>query len=297
MTPQVVTPNGFENDFVPKGAKWTAARRESRRKLLALASSLCGRTVEPDALLVATSGRNEYRNKGIDLYIDAMELVRREHPEREAVAFIFVPAWSAAPVSGLKDRMEGRIGTEPELSFSSHRLHNEDNDSIFCRLMQLGGNNNARENVSFIYVPCYLDGKDGILDMTYYEMMPGLDLTVFPSYYEPWGYTPLESISFGVPTVSTDKAGFGQWIMDNFDGTFADCGAEVVERTDSNYEAAKYEIAQKVRYVDCCDSIQMSDMREAGRRTAEQASWQIFIGKYLDAYREAMKRRDARLKG
>ena len=297
MTPQVVTPNGFENDFVPKGAKWTAAPRESRRKLLALASSLCGRTVESDALLVATSGRNEYRNKGIDLYIDAMELVRREHPEREAVAFIFVPAWSAAPVSGLKDRMQGRIGTEPELNFSSHRLHNEDSDSIFCRLMQLGGNNNARENVSFIYMPCYLDGKDGILDMTYYEMMPGLDLTVFPSYYEPWGYTPLESISFGVPTVSTDKAGFGQWIMDNFDGTFADCGAEVVERTDSNYEAAKYEIAQKVRYVDCCDSIQMSDMREAARRTAEQASWQIFIGKYLDAYREAMKRRDARLKG
>ena len=67
-----------------------------------------------------------------------------------------------------------------------------------------------------MYIPCYLDGHDGIIDISYYELMPAIDLTMFPSYYEPWGYTPLESIAFGVPTVTTDKAGFGQWVSDHF---------------------------------------------------------------------------------
>ncbi len=295
VEPQVVTPNGFENDFVPKSKAYTMARSASRRKLLALASALTGRPIDNNALLVATSGRNEYRNKGIDLYIDAMDLVRSEHKGQDIVAFIMVPAWSDKPQPGLRERMSGRPGESPALNFVSHRLHNEESDLIFQRLSQIGGNNNPDAKVLFVYVPCYLDGRDGVLNMSYYEMMPGLDLTVFPSYYEPWGYTPLESIAFSVPTVSTDKAGFGQWIMDDFDATFEGCGAEVVERNDHNYEAAKYEIAQKVRFMSMLDEKEKGPIRTVSHRTAAKAAWKRFMAHYQDAYKTALSRRDLRV--
>ncbi|MCM1005027.1 MAG: glycogen/starch synthase [Prevotella sp.] len=294
-TPQVVTPNGFEPDFVPGQVKLEKARKLSREKLIALVSALTGKRISQNALLVATSGRNEYRNKGIDLYIDAMERVRNAHPSRQVVAFILVPAWSSNPQPDLADIMEGRLGTTPEINFISHRLHNEWEDKIFNRLKALDVNK-AEDSVFFVYVPCYLDGKDGVLNLAYYDMMPGLDLTVFPSYYEPWGYTPLESIAFGVPTVSTDKAGFGQWILDNFDGTFTDCGAEVVERTDSNYDAACWETAQKVHFISDCDADVCAQISKAAQKTAAKADWSNFIKYYNQAYAVALNRRDKRNK-
>lgn len=295
ITPQAVTPNGFEADFVPKGARYTMARKASRRKLLSLASALTGRELDDDTLLVATSGRNEYRNKGIDLYIDAMRQVSGMHTGLRTVAFIMVPAWSDKPLPGLRDAMDRGMAAPGAPHFASHSLHNEGHDPIFQRLGQLGGNNNPTDEVLYIYVPCYLDGHDGVLDMSYYEMLPGLDLTVFPSYYEPWGYTPLESIAFGVPTVSTDKAGFGQWILDDSDATFEGCGAEVVERNDSDYEAAADEIARKTRFLGQCDGKTRDHIRKAARETAARADWKRFISHYKEAYETALRRRDERL--
>lgn len=294
VTPQVVTPNGFEPNFVPVGKNYERVAQEARQRLMKLAASVTSRQIAPDALLVATSGRNEYRNKGIDLYIDAMQQLRAHHNVRQIVAFIMVPAWSAAPQEGLADLMEGRLGAAPELNFITHRLHNEDSDMIFRRLSELNVNR-AEDKVLFIYLPCYLDGADGVLNLAYYDMMPGLDMTVFPSYYEPWGYTPLESVAFGVPTVSSDKAGFGQWIIDDFDATFTGCGAEVVNRTDSNYEAVSEEIAQKVRFISESDRAVRAQIREAARNTASCADWSLFIDYYKQAFTVAMRRRDARI--
>lgn len=295
MNPQVVTPNGFEPDFVPTGARYEEARLHSRHRLLAVASALTGRTLPDDSLLVATSGRNEYRNKGIDLYIDALAQAGREHLARQVVAFIMVPAWSAEPLPELVDRLRGKGTTAPQPNFITHHLYNEDSDPTFRRLASLGINR-PDTNPVFVFVPCYLDGHDGVVNLSYYDMMPGLDLTVFPSYYEPWGYTPLESIAFGVPTVTTDKAGFGRWIEDDFPATFGTCGAEVVERTDSNYEAAASEIAQKVRFMAECDNERCLGFRHNAQRTAMQTDWHRFIEHYLEAYEVAFKRRDLRIK-
>lgn len=296
-TPQVVTPNGFEPNFVPSPAKYKTLRNAGRAKLLSIASALTGRTLSPDTLIVATSGRNEYRNKGIDLFIDSLETLRHDFPgqNREIAAFILVPAWAGEPQPGLKAIMEGRSnGIATESNFLTHRLNNESSDAIACRLKQLGVNKHG-DKVSYIYLPCYLDGHDGILDISYYDLMPALDMTIFPSYYEPWGYTPLESIAFGVPTVSSDKAGFGQWITDHFDGTFTTCGAEVVERNDSNYHAAADSIARKTEFLALASTDVIKKIRQAARTTSRQADWSIFIKHYQEAFAVAMRRRDQRL--
>ena len=103
-------------------------------------------------------------------------------------------------------------------------------------LKYLNMSNSADSNVKVIFVPCYLDGKDGIVNMTYYDLVLGNDLSVYPSYYEPWGYTPLESVAFKVPTITSDLAGFGLWVNSvvGHNGELAD-GVKVIHRTDYNY--------------------------------------------------------------
>ena len=290
ITPQVITPNGFEADFVPSRRKYAAQSMASRKRLTAIASALSGKELPEDALLVATSGRNEYRNKGIDLFIDSLNSLRHSSGIiRPVVAFILVPAWVDAPRPGLLARLAGEMEAKPDSNFATHSLHDEQNDSIMCRLRGLTVNR-PEDKVTFVYLPCYLNGSDGVLDIPYYQMLPGLDLTIFPSYYEPWGYTPLESIAFGVPTVSSDKAGFGQWILDNFDATFATCGAEVIGRNDSNYGEAADSIARKVEFIGNASPARIAGFRKAASLTASRASWQLFINNYLDAFEVARKR-------
>lgn len=295
VAPQVVTPNGFEPDFVPAPRRYKELREAGRARMLKIASALTGKELDDDALLVATSGRNEYRNKGIDLFIDSMERYAAGFAaDKQVVALILVPAWSKAPQQQLLQSLESEERIAPEVNFLTHRLNNEDSDAIACRLRSLNVNG-ADSKVTYIYLPCYLDGHDGVLDIAYYDFLPALDLTVFPSYYEPWGYTPLESIAFSVPTVSSDKAGFGQWILDDTDATFSTCGAEVVERNDHNYEAAADSIARKIKFMTEQTQAEVKAIRKVAAATAAKADWSLFIKYYQEAFAVAFDRRNARI--
>ncbi|EJW94249.1 starch synthase, partial [gut metagenome] len=200
--PDIVTPNGFEPNFVPDGKEYDRKRAEAREALINVAEKLLGCSIDPDALLVSTSGRYEYRNKGIDVFIEAMNRVRTSRRlRREVVAFIMVPAWVRAPRADLKEAVEKdiEISSPMQLPFITHWLHNMREDKILNYINFAGFTNSQSEKLKIIFVPCYLDGKDGIFNKTYYDMLIGMDATVYPSYYEPWGYTPLESVAFGIP--------------------------------------------------------------------------------------------------
>lgn len=284
ITPQVVTPNGFNSSFVPKGARYTSCRKKARAKLLATAKALTGKDFGADTCIIATSGRNEYRNKGIDLFIDSMvkmgqqELAADGDPA-QALALILVPAWVAEPnLPPVAD---------PKLSFTTHRLNNEGNDAIFNRLLQLSESMQGSP-VSFIYIPCYLNGHDGVIDLTYYEVLTGIDLTLFPSYYEPWGYTPLESIAFGVPTATTSLSGFGQWVTSNFPDGFLKSGVETINRTDTNYAQCAAQLASAGIAVTKYNPAEVKKAAAQARGTASKASWELFINYYFEAYRYAL---------
>ncbi len=293
--PDVVTPNGFELNFVPARTRYAAARKAARARLLQVAQSLTGVEFADDTFIIATSGRCEYRNKGIDQFLDSLdELRRRQDLSRRTLAFVLVPAWCGGPRADLAAALDKtqRLA-DPVLS---HVLNNYNEDPINSRIHGLGFSNDDSSNVMLIYVPCYLDGSDGIFDMTYYQLLPGLDATVFASYYEPWGYTPLESIAFGVPTVSTSLAGFGVYIAEHFALGFDSCGVEVVARTDRNYDDAKLAIANHLETLCNADAERTAKARSAASATAQAAQWSDFIKYYHEAYRVAYGQRDARLK-
>lgn len=280
ITPQVITPNGFE-PAITLAVKRTA-RSQGRRRLLAVAKEVTGREFGKDTLIIATAGRNEFRNKGLDMFIDAVNSLRADEKiaNREVLALILVPAWVKEP------------DTQHIFDFMTHRLYNEDSDAVLCKLRAIG--ENAGRNVSVIYCPCYLDGTDGIINIPYYSLLPALDLTVFPSYYEPWGYTPLESVAFGVPTVTTDKSGFGQWVKSHAGESFADTGVEVVKRDDDNYHQAVWAIERIIALMTECNDSCRRKLRAAAKSTASKADWKIFITDYEQAFETALKKAEQR---
>lgn len=297
IRPQVVTPNGFEPDFVPGKAKYSNLRKAGRTRLFEIAKALKGKDFGDDTLVVATSGRNEYRNKGIDMFIDSMNSLSASHPSRNILSLILVPAWVKEPSAELSESMKTGNAVAGAPDFVTHRLNNEDYDSIMCRLASLENQGVLKDNVSVIYVPCYLDGNDGIVNISYYDILPAIDLTVFPSYYEPWGYTPLESIAFGVPTVTSDKSGFGQWILSGFDNSLKACGVKVVDRTDSNYAEAASEIAGIISAYSGYSADEVKEVSAAATATAQKADWKFFIKAYDEAFTIAAERRDLRIAG
>ncbi len=294
--PDIVTPNGFENNFVPSASKFADARAAARSKMLSVASSLTGHSFDDNTFIVVTSGRCEYRNKGIDLFLDSMTHMSYDNLDRPVLAFVMVPAWvdKARPdlTIALDDKALKRL-SDPVIT---HTLHNYNSDPVINRIHQIGFINDADARVSVIYVPCYLNGADGIFDMTYYDLLPGFDASVFPSYYEPWGYTPLESVAFGVPTVTTSLSGFGQWILDTFTDSFAACGVRVEKRTDSNYDEVCERISDDIASLVNNAQAELKKISKAAKATAKSAAWSNFISYYITAFDIALANADARNK-
>lgn len=283
----VVTPNGFEPDFVPKTVKYNRLRKEGRARLLGIAEALTGESYGENTFLIATSGRHEYRNKGLDLFLDCVaEIDRRIPSRRQALAFVLVPGWVNRPSDVLIEALDKHHkGIYPD--YVTHVLNNDDSDEVCVRIRQLK-DAGALKNVKVIYIPCYLDAADGIVNISYYDILPAFDLTLFPSYYEPWGYTPLESVAFGVPTVTDNKAGFGQWVLDNFANGIDNCGVSVVERNDSDYHRSLDNIAAAAVAYEEADANARQKARNKAFMTSSKTDWKFFIEHYFKAFRIAL---------
>lgn len=290
--PDIVTPNGFEPNFVPSDKEYDKKRMAARRDLLNVAEKLLGCPISPDAFLVSTSGRYEYRNKGIDVFIEAMNRVRTSgRLQREVVAFIMVPAWVRDARADLKEVIDKNIRTTSpmQMPFVTHWLNQMEQDKVLNYISHAGFTNSATDKLKIIFVPCYLDGHDGILNKPYYDLLIGMDATVYPSYYEPWGYTPLESIAFGIPTITTDLAGFGLWAKKHVTGNNISEGVAVVNRDDFNYFEVADAITSSILALAGKDKKEMAEIRKRSFCLAAKAEWSKFIVYYEEAFRIALE--------
>ncbi len=293
--PDVVTPNGFEDDFVPAGQVFATKRMEARQSLRKVAETLLGYSLDNDALFVSTAGRYEYKNKGIDTFIESLKhLYDFGDMKRQVVAFIMVPVWVKSARTDLAYSLkhpESKLYSYNRIS--THELHDFYNDNVMSALNWFHFHNQPEERVKVIFVPSYLNGADGIFNKSYYDLLIGMDLTVFPSYYEPWGYTPLESVAFSVPTITTNLSGFGQWASVGPQGI--ETGVGVIQRSDYNgYEVAIH-IAQMIYAFSSYDENEITTIRNKAAIIAEKALWKHFIQYYDRAYDIALTNKAKRL--
>ncbi len=296
----VVLPNGFDNSFVPKGATFTKKRKAARKRLLDVANALLGETLDDDTLIVSTSGRYEFRNKGIDVFVEAMNrLLRDKDLKKKVLAFIEVPGWVGEPRKDLQERLQGSktFGEPLEVPQVTHWLHNMSHDNVLGMMKYYDMHNRKDEQVKVIFLPCYLDGNDGIVNMTYYDVVLGNDLCVYPSYYEPWGYTPLEAVAFKVPCITTDLAGFGLWANNMFGhyGELED-GVKVIHRTDYNYSEVADAIKDAVAQFSTMTPKEVESCRKKAEALSKKALWSEFIKYYDEAYNIALQKAEARMK-
>ena len=275
-----VTPNGF------KITRTVNSERKGRAIMKKVAETLLETKIDDNAIFVGTSGRSEFKNKGIDLFIKALAKINEGDSDKETVVFIFVPSGSHGPSRELLHNLNNPDEPVPlHDRFTTHSL--SEHSRILQAIVENNLNNAPEDKVKVIFVPSYVNGEDGIFNLHYYDLLADLDLSVFPSYYEPWGYTPIESIAYGTPTVTTSLAGFGIWVKNNMGDNRS---VYVIERNDDNSAEVIDKLAERIlAQADAMSSDADATSSDAAK-ILEAVSWSKFIKHYNSAYSKALKK-------
>ncbi len=288
--PDVITPNGFEDKIVPKEGAYDEIRGRARAKMIEVARALSGKDIEEDAFITIISGRYEFRNKGIDVFLDALKTLKPQIEKgKNVLAYITIPTAHYGPDVHLKNRLKGN---EADISDArlTHNLVDYQNDSVINFCNQNGLNNLGGSGLTVVFVPAYLKGDDGIFNMEYYDLLLGSDLSVFPSYYEPWGYTPLESLAFSVPTVTTNLAGFGLWTIK--EAKVEHNGISVLERNDENAAQVSHQIVDLILKLSQQSESETKETRKEAATISKIAQWEHLIKYYFESYEKALSKVD-----
>ena len=283
----VVTPNGFENSITPATDEiFDEKRKSARAKLIQVATAMSGEEVSKDAILIGIGGRYEYRNKGLDVFIDALKKLSDTDPVgRDIQAFIMIPSGHNGADKELVAKLAG-TGSPDYTTQTSHYLMDPWSDVITRRFRELGFTNAKGSRVKVYFIPSYLNGNDGIFGKKYYDLLVGLDLTLFPSYYEPWGYTPLESLAFRIPSLTTSLSGFGMWVRSHYGKEHP--GITVLDRDDTNYFTVVDGVVARVKEIAALDDDGRKKYMASAKDVSTIALWENQIKYYQEAYSIAL---------
>ncbi|MGD9978383.1 MAG: alpha-glucan family phosphorylase [Bacteroidales bacterium] len=288
----LITPNGFEDTFVPDAEEFRLRRLESKIKFYEVAEAMLAHDVAKDSIVVGTSGRYEFKNKGIDVFIDALGKLNKDNNlNKEILAFLLIPAGHHGPRRDVfhnlcdKDKSyENYIILDD--THVTHYLNDSDTEPILKKIRAVGLNNSSSDKVKIFWIPCYLNGDDGIFNRQYYDMLIGMDITVFPSYYEPWGYTPLESLAFKVPTITTSLSGFGEWVNNHY--TRPKDAINIIHRSDDSDAEVIDQIASTLQWFASLENQKRAELMVNAADISTIALWNNFIDYYYTAYDKAL---------
>ena len=288
--PDSINPAGFDTGMIPNDEDFLNMRQKARSKILEVASAIIRNELPEDTFIMLTSGRYEFRNKGIDLFIEALGKLNREgNLKKPIVAMIAMPANQAGPRRELVERLKSKDYSGPGTGkLITHTLFDREVDPVLRKLQEQGLKNGEDDMVKVVFAPCYLNGLDGIFNLSYYDLLPGFDLTVYPSYYEPWGIASLISLAYRVPTVVTSLSGLGLYLRDHF----SKHGNEftVIERSDDNGNDVAGKIAETTLSTIAMDKNAIEKTRKSAVEIAMQMGWDRFVNNYFDSHYTALSK-------
>lgn len=180
-----------------------------------------------------------------------------------------------------------RSGDPPVVT---HDLVNQ-NDQILSLIHQVNLANKKEDKVKIIYYPTYISGGDGLLNLDYEEVITGAHFGIFPSLYEPWGYTPLETAALGVASLTTDTAGFGQFVKKIQEGLHAKTrfpGIYLLERFGKNEDEIVEELTQFMLQYAKLSREERVENKLAAHKMAEHADWKELVKFYFQAHERAL---------
>lgn len=291
----VVTPNGLDLQIVPDMSRQRQRPQSVRRSILDAAGRLLRRSLAEDTQIFMISGRYEFRNKGIDIFLEALAGLNDDlHQSKRRVLALCAVMGGHSGINA--DAVSGDEKVLPAGGghwLSPHHVHAPAHDPILQACYDLGLDNRPENPVQVIFIPALLDGSDGFLNLPYNDVLSACDLGVFPSWYEPWGYTPQESIAHAVPTVTTDLAGFGLWAREAMKKG-QPSGVEVIARRG----AADEEVVLSLRKCFCrfsaLDDAKLTQLRIEARQLSQLCTWEQFFSQYLEAFDMALSHAQSR---
>ncbi|ODV89155.1 glycosyltransferase family 3 protein [Tortispora caseinolytica NRRL Y-17796] len=300
-----------------------------------------------NTLYFFTAGRYEYRNKGVDLFIES--LARLNHrlkttdSKMTVVAFIIMPAANHSytmetlrgqavtralenTVKEIQDSMGRRLfehcarytqhGREvPELSeiltdtdmvaikrriyalkrntlppIVTHNMADDANDPILNQIRRVQMFNHHSDRVKIVFHPEFLNSNNPILSMDYDDFVRGCHLGVFPSYYEPWGYTPAECTVMGVPSITTNLSGFGCYMEDLMENS-PDYGIYIVDRRGKGVDDSINQLSEYMYDFTLKSRRARINQRNRTERLSDVLDWRRMGLEYMKARHLALRRK------
>ena len=283
----VVTPNGFDVSFSKISNHFDNTRVNSRKLLINTARAITKQKIDDDCLMVLTSGTHQIKSKGFDLFVESLAQYNNSSETKQLLAYIAVPAnvVSARDDLDLQNINENQPSIEDYLT---HWIFDYSDNTIISLLKKVGLKNRPEDKVKVVFVPTYLDGKDGIFNISYYEFLAAFDLSVFASFYEPWGYTPAESAALGIPTITTNRSGFGLWMKDFVDANTK--SINIIERTPNSYKNDVDKIYKILIDFASMSKSEYKKLSEEAKELSLKVTWSEVIAQYSLAYNQAIEK-------
>jgi len=340
--PDIILPNGLDIERFPTMEEFALLHRKYRSKIKHFLSAYFNpyyNTDLWDSMIFFTSGRYEFRNKGFDIFIEALgklnESMKKENVEKNIFTFFSVPRGgvkenielmeSIRLYKDMKDSVEDEVPWIEEMTLDSiakgvmPKINNlfrkefleeskrkiaafkkkgnpslsaylvDDNDIFIKSFKENNLLNRAEDKVKVIFYPAYLSTTDRLLGLDYNQLVQGSHLGVFPSYYEPWGYTPLECAANGVPSITSDLAGFGIFIKENSDQS-KKLGIMVLDRDGKSHEEIVEKLYEMLWYTVSMNRNERIPKKAQAKDLASLADWKILIKNYVDSHNMALER-------
>ncbi|MBI3535693.1 MAG: glycosyltransferase [Deltaproteobacteria bacterium] len=285
--PDFVLPNALGDEFQNPEFATPEKRQKTRSRLLELARLTTRTNYDHEKTkLIFSGGRYEFGNKGVDLFLESLALLNQNYKSAyKVLVFLMFPAGHTGPKRTLLSSLK-TPEAQTQTLVCTHDLIDEHSDPIINKLKEKNLLNQPENSVHVIFTPIYLDGTDPLIPESYYEILASGDLSCFASYYEPWGYTPMESIAYGVPTITTDMAGFGRWALDQ--GGFEETGVLVLKRHGLSFTEGAHALTKElIQFLELSND-KYQTLKKSALKTSQQARWKNWGKAYFKAHAMAL---------
>jgi len=187
-------------------------------------------------------------------------------------------------LGSLRRNFHGKQGSPPVSAFDL----NYPDDEIMNGLWEAGLTNDEDDRVKVVFYPTYLSVGDKLLSMSYNDAIVASSAGIFPSYYEPWGYTPVETAANGALSITTDLAGFGQFLQEKTSQEERK-GIKVLSRRERNDKEASDELADMIGDIIDYSKTEITERKHNARKLAQMTSWEKLGNNYKKAHNKAVK--------
>ncbi|WKY16570.1 hypothetical protein Q1695_001317 [Nippostrongylus brasiliensis] len=169
----------------------------------------------------------------------------------------------------------------------THNMRDDEHDPVLNALRRVKLFNHDHDRVKVVFHPEFLSSVSPLIGLDYEDFVRGCHLGVFPSYYEPWGYTPAECTVMGVPSVTTNLSGFGCFINQHVEDAKS-YGIHVVDRRFKGCDDSINELTEILYEYTCLSRRQRIIVRNRTERLSELLDWKTLATFYRDARRKAL---------